>query len=267
MIRPLYRVDFKSNWGLLLFISLVILMYMSISITMFDPESAAAIEGLLEFIPEGMAKAFGFENLGTELTGYLGNYLYGFIFIVFPVIYTVLVANKLIAKHVDTGSMVYILTTPNTRKKIGFTQMVFLISTIAAMFIFNVVIGIVLCQVKFRGLLNISKFIALNWITFLTIAAIGGICFFFSCLFNDSKNSLAFGGGISLLFLVFKMLTGVSDKLEWLRYFTIYSFVNIEEILYTNNSYVLVSSLILVAISIVLYSSAILVFDRKSLHI
>lgn len=266
MNKTLYKANIKANWGIWMFISLMMLMYMSIAITMFNPESAEAIEGMLKFMPEGMVKAFGFSNLGTDLTGYLSNYLYGFIFITFPVIYTVLVSNKLIAKHVDSGSMAYLLTTPNTRSRIASTQAIYLISSIAAIFTFNVTIGIILSESMFKGLLDINKFIALNWITFLAIVAVGGVGFFFSCLFNDTKNSLAFGGGIPILFLVIKMVTGISDSLDWLKYFTVYSFVNIEEIL-TSNTYVIVSSLILLGISAVLYYAAITIFNRKSLSI
>ena len=213
-----------------------------------------------------MIKAFGFQNLGTDLTGYLSNYLYGFIFITFPVIYTVIVSNKLIAKHVDSGSMAYLLTTPNTRIRIASTQAFYLISNIAVIFIFNVVIGIILCEAMFKGLLDINKFLVLNWITFLVIIVVGGIGFFFSCFFNDIKNSFAFGGGIPILFLVIKMLTGINDSLDWLRYLTIYSFINIDKI-FTNNTYVISSSLILIGISVILYYASIIIFNRKSLAI
>ena len=266
MNKTLYKANVKANWGIWLFISLMMLMYLSISITMFNPESAEAIEGMLKFMPEGVIKAFGFSNLGTDLTGYLSNYLYGFIFITFPVIYTVLVSNKLIAKHVDSGSMAYLLTTPNTRSRIASTQAIYLISSIAAIFIFNVTIGIILSESMFKGLLDINKFIALNWITLLAIVAVGGVGFFFSCLFSDTKNSLAFGGGIPILFLVIKMVTGISDSLAWLKYLTVYTFVNIDEIL-TSNTYVIVSSLILLGISAVLYYASITIFNRKSLSI
>lgn len=266
MNKTLYKANVRANWGILLFITLMLLMYVSVSITMFDPDSSEAMEGMLKLMPEGMIKALGFDNLGTDLTRYLSNYLYGFIFITFPVIYTVIVSNKLIAKHVDSGSMAYLLTTPNSRVRIASTQAVFLISSIVAIFVFNVSIGIIFCESLFKGLLDINRFIALNWITFLVILAVSGIGFFFSCFFNDTRNSLAFGGGIPILFLVIKMLTGISENLAWLKYLTMYSFINIDEIL-TNNTYVLVSSIILIGISTVLYYAAIAIFNRKSLAI
>lgn len=266
MNKTLFKATFKANWGIGLFFTLFILMYVSISITMFDPNSADTIEGMLKMVPEGMLKAFGFDKLGTDLTGYLSNYLYGFIFLVFPMIYTVIVAYKLIAKHVDNGSMAYLLASPNTRIKIATTQAIYLVSSIAVVFIINVGIGIIISESMFSGQLDIGKFLALNLVTYLATVVVSGFAFFFSCLFNEAKNALAFSGGISFLFIAVRMLTGISEDIAWLKYFSIYSFVNIEEIL-SNSTYVIVSSLILLGISGVLYLAAIRVFDRRSLSV
>jgi len=248
MIKPLYKATLKSNYAIGLFVSLVIMMYLVIAISMFDPKSAEALEGLMKMLPDGLAKAFGFNKLGTELTGYLGHYLYGFIFIIFPMIYTIIVAYKIIAKHVDSGSMAYLLTTPHSRVKIATTQAIYLISSLAFIFIINVVVGIIISESIFPGLLNIGKFIALNWITYLVVVSMGGIGFFFSCFFKETKNTLSFSIAIPLLFLVFKMISGINDKLDWLKYLSLYSFVDIETIL-TSNLFIIVSTLILIVIS------------------
>lgn len=266
MNKTLFKATFKANWGIGLFFTLFILMYVTISIVMFDPDSAETIESMLALMPEGMLKAFGFDNLGTDLTGYLAHYLYGFIFLVFPMIYTIIIGNKLIAKHVDNGSMAYILTTPNTRIRIAVTQAVYLVSSIAVIFIINVGIGIAISESMFGGHLDIGKFIALNLVTYLATMVVSGIVFLFSCLFNESRNALAFGGGIAALFLIFRMLMGISEDISWLKYFTIYSFVDIEEIL-SSSSYATMASLILLGISGILYFAAIIIFDRRSLSI
>lgn len=266
MNKTLFKATLKSNWTIGLFITLILLMYMTISISMFDPNNVETIEGMLKMMPEGMIKAFGFDNLGTDLTGYLSNYLYGFIFLIFPTIYCSIVANKLIAKHVDSGSMSYLLTTPNTRVNIATTQAVYLISSITVIFIINVGVAIVMSGSMFSGHLDIGKFLALNLVTYLATVAVGGIGFLSSCIFNETRYSVAFGAGVPVVFVVVKMLTGISETLSWLKYFSIYSFINIDEIL-SNNTYVIVSSLILLGICVALYYAAITIFNRKSLAI
>ena len=67
-------------------------------------------------MPEIMS-AFGMANTGSTLTEFLSNYLYGFLLLVFPMILEIILANKLVVKYVDIGSMAYLLSTPNSRNK------------------------------------------------------------------------------------------------------------------------------------------------------
>lgn len=262
----LFKANIKNNWPVFAFITGMLLMYTAIAVSMFDPDSAASFEGMMQMLPEGMVKAFGFEGIGTELTSYLANYLYGFIYLTFPVIYIIIVANGLIAKHVDAGSMTYLLTTPNSRKKIATTQAVFLgLSLFVIVFLVSAV-AIIMSQAMYSGYLDIGSFIMLNLVTFGCLYVVSSMGFFFSCLFNDAKNSLSFGAAIPILFIVIKMLGAISEDLSFLKYFSLFSLIDIPEIL-SNNSYnviVIISTLILGSI---IYFISINLFDKRSLSI
>ena len=84
MNKALLVANLKANWGVWLFVTLMLLIYVSTSVTMYDPTSMEKMEDMFKLLPEGMLKAFGFDNLGSDLTGYLGHYLYGFIIVIFP---------------------------------------------------------------------------------------------------------------------------------------------------------------------------------------
>ena len=266
MNKALLVANLKGNWGVWLFVTLVLLIYISTSVTMYDPTSIEKMEAMFKLLPEGMLKAFGFDNLGSDLTGYLGHYLYGFIIVIFPIIYIVLTSNKLIAKHVDSGSMAYLLTTPNSRAKIAANQAFYLLISLAALLMVDVGILIALSVSMFPGMLDVGKFLALNLVTYLVLAVVCGISFLFSCLFNDTRRSLAFGGGIPVAFFVIKMVSEISSDLDWLKYLTLYRIINIDKIL-VDGTYAVVSSLILIGAAAVLFLAAIRIFDRKSLAI
>ena len=266
MSSPLFKTTLKSNWPIALGITLFIMIYISTSISMFNPENAEFIESMIKVMPEGLMKALGFINLGTDLTQYLGNYLYGFIFLVFPFIYTSVVANRLIAKHVDKGSMLYLLSTPNTRIKIVTTQAVYLILSTSLIFIVLTGIAIAMSAGIWPGLLNIGLFIVLNLVTLAATLVVSGVSFLFSCIFNESRLSLAFGVGIPLLFVVFRMVYSLSEKIDWLKYLTLYTVVDVERLL-EGGPYALYASLILVGVTAILYSISILIFNKKSLII
>lgn len=266
MNKTLFKTNIKSNWGIFVFVSGMLLIYVTTSIGMFDPKSAESMQAMMEMLPESMMKAFGFDGLGTDLTSYLAGYLYGFIFLVFPLIYTSYLANKLVAKHVDSGSMAYLLATPNSRVEIILTQALYLISSLFVMIFVELAILISTAEVMFPGHLNISKFLSLNILNFLVLVVVGGISFLFSCIFNETKNSIAFGTGIPIVFFLIKMLSEISDKIEFLKYFSIYTLVDPNRIM-NDGSYTTIVCLLLIITAVILYGSAIYIFNKKSLAI
>lgn len=266
MNKTLFVTNMKSNWGIFTFIAGMLLIYVTTSVTMFDPESTEALIAMFDMLPEGMMKAFGFDGLGTDLTSYLGGYLYGFIFLVFPLIYTILLANRLVAKHVDSGSMAYLLTTPNSRIQIILTQAIYMVISTFILLFFEVLILIAIAEAMFAGQLEIGKFVSLNIVTFLVLIVVGGISFLFSCIFNDTKNSIAFGAGVPVIFFVLKMISEISEKVEFLKYFSIYSLVDLDKIM-SDGTYTMIVCIILVVVAALLYGSAIYIFNRRSLAI
>ena len=162
--------------------------------------------------------------------------------------------------------MAYLLATPNTRVKVASTQALYLVASVALLMalITGVLIG--LSEAMFPGLLETGRFILLNAVTLLILLVVAGISFLSSCIFNDTKTSLAFGAGIPILFVLFKMVADISEKVEFFKYFTLYTLLNTDKVL-NDNEYVLTISLILIAASAVLYSLGVFIFNKKSLAI
>lgn len=260
----LFKASLKSNWMLILIFYIIMLMYFSIITSMFDPKDVEKMATLMASLPPQLMKAVGFSNLSTNLTSFLGDMYYGFIAIMFPMIYCIILGNKLIAKHVENGSMTYMLSTPNSRVKIAVTQAIYTIASMTTLILMITISGIAVSASMFSGLLDIGSFMKINFCLWLLFCAISGICFFFSCVFNDSKNSLAFGAGIPVLFFVIKMLANAGDKYTWIKDLTLLSLFNPTKIL-AGDSSVLISCIMLTIIAVVLYLSGIIIFNRKDL--
>ncbi|MCK5130136.1 MAG: ABC transporter permease subunit [Clostridiales bacterium] len=263
----LFKASLKSHWKFVLGVTLFILMFVVIAISMYDPESAERMKQMFEMMPDGFMKAFGFDELGSELTSYLSNYLHGYIMLISPLIGSIVLANSLIAKHVDTGNMAYLLSTPNSRIKIVVTQMMFLLTSMTFMFAINIGVALIMSEASYTGLLDISAFLQLNLVAFLVAIVVSGISFLASCIFNDTKRSLTVGVGIPVLLFVAKMISEISDKLENLKYASIYTVIDIQKILEGDPTYVVVSSIILVGVSVLLFAASIIIFNRKNLVI
>lgn len=264
MSWTLFKATLKANWILGVVFVLIVLIYVTTSASMFDPVSAESIQAMLDLLPEGMTRAMGFAGLGTDLTAYLANYLYGFIMVIFPLIYSVVVANRLIAKHVDSGSLAYLLTTPITRVRIATTQAVYLAVSLLFIFVVAVVVAFVIAESMFASMLDVGRYVRLNVVAYLALLAGAGVSYLSSCSFSDTRHSLAFGAGIPLVFLVARMISKISDEVAWARYLSLYSFIDVERLL-ADPGYAVASSAILFAVSLALFAAAVVVFKRRSL--
>ena len=95
---------------------------------------------------------------------------------------------------------------------------------------------------------------------------IGGICFLSSCIFSDTKYSVAFGAGIPIFMYVLQMLANVGGSAEKVKYFTFFTLFNPDGIIVGESS-AIVGIFTLFVGAIILYILGIIVFERKDLYI
>lgn len=263
MSFTLFKATLKKNWTLLLIFFGVLTMYMSVMISMYDPKQIEALMSMFKLLPEDLMKALGFSSLVTDLTAYLASWLYGLLMLAFPMIYSIILGNKLVAKMVDNGSFAYLLSTPNSRVKIIITQGVYALSSIAILFLALFVLGVVVCGSMFPGALDINGFFMLNLTTMLVNMVVMMISFFFSCLFNETKMSLGFGAGIPIMFILMNILGGASERTEILKKISIYGLY--DPIKLVHGSEVWGVNLVYISIIIILFTASVLIFKKKRL--
>ncbi len=256
----------RSNWLIFLIFFAILLMYMSVMLGMYDPDNIDAMRQMMETMPEGIMDAFGYGGNPTDLITFMALYYYGFIILMFPMIYCIILANRLVASHVDKGSMAYLLATPNTRVKIITTQAVYMALSVTLLLTINTLAGTAISEMMFPGEMDIPAFLKLNLVAILLTLAISSICFFFSCIFNEAKFALAFGAGIPILFFIINMLRNIGDRFEWLQYLTLYSLFEPHDIV-TGEQEIILISLVFVGIALLLYSLGIFIFSRRNLFL
>lgn len=262
----LFKRSLKSNWLIMLIFAGILTMYFTIIVNMYDPESLDVVKALSEMkMPPELLSAMGFTITDPSLIGFISSFFYGMLMLAFPMIYYIIVCNKLVASYVDKGSMASILATPSTRVKIASTQAVFSILSTFLVIGFIHLFGIVFCELRFPGLLDISGFLRLFLGTCLLHFAVSGICFFSSCFFNESRYSLALGAGLPIIFLLINMISNAGSELENFKYATIFSLFNAGNVAAGENCLVQLISLAL--IGIVLYVGGIVVFNKKDIPV
>ena len=265
MNMALLKMTLKKNWVLIAIFYGILTMYLSVMISMFDPEEVNKLLEMVEMFPENLMKAMGFTSIATTLTAYLASWLYGMLMLGLPMVYCIILGNRLVAKMVDNNSIAYLLSTPNSRSRIIITRGVYAILSLILLFAAVTATGVLLSEAIYPGLLDIAAFIKLNIITAMVNMVVMMISFFFSCLFNEAKYSSLLGAGVPIIFLLMNMLSGVSDKIEYLKRFTIYGLFDPVGVI--NGETVWQAQLIYAAIIAVLFSSAVLIFNKKRLPI
>ncbi len=247
---PYFKKVVKSNIGLWAIITLALCAFMGVMVLVFTPDTMGVMGGLLN-------------PINSSLVGFMASSFYAMMAIIFPMVYSIIVGNHLVAKKVDDGSMAGYLSTPVPRIKIIVSSALYLAISMLAMWLIVTVFGIFLASIAQPDALDIEKFILLNVGAFLFQFAISGICFASSCIFNRSKNSLLLGAGLPLGFFVLSLLVKMADSLAFLKYITLTSLYDTNAIL-TGGTFI-PQFIILGVIGAILYTFGIAYFHKKNL--
>lgn len=229
----------------------------------------------LSTLPQQVSDAL--EEIGQAdlYTLIVGSIFYKLAGLLLPIIYMIMASNNLISGQVDSGSMAYVLSTSTKRSTVVFTQAVYLIGSLLAMFGLTTATGCVcLALVTEEVELTYGNLILLNVGAFLVLLALSGLCFFTSCVFDRSKRSMAIGGGLSIFALVAAMLGLFGspvipsvvrlDALNHFNYATIISLFDVISIIDGTDAYVWKFAVLGVA-GILGYIVGSLRFTRKDL--
>lgn len=261
----LYRREIKRSLKLLIIITGILTLYISMIIGMYDPDMSALLKQFETYMPELMS-AVGMTGTTDTLGGFMASYLYGMILLMFPMIYEMIRANGLIAKYVDNGSMISLLSAPVKRTKIVFTQYIVLITGIVVLVFYCTVLEFVLAEHLFAGELFLSELIRLNTGLLCLHLFIGSWGFLCSCIFNTTKYSIAFGAGIPVFMYVLQMLANMGEELEIFKYFTFFTLFQPNGLL-DNSKNAISYSVILLAGAVIMAALCVIIFRRKDLHL
>ncbi|MEK3758287.1 hypothetical protein MKZ07_07580 [Paenibacillus sp. FSL P4-0338] len=216
-------------------------------------------------LPSGLMNAMGM-NFGSTLLTFLSGTLYSILLYLFPMILSIVVNHRLIAVHVDKGSMAYLLSTSNSRIRIAVTQAVFSLTSVTAIFSWITILTLITSSVMFPGLMDTKQFILLNLYALLMYYTINGICFLASCLANEARYSLGLGAGLPITFVLLQMLGDSGARLEWLGYFSLFALFDPER-LFAGDSFAYIGMAVFAGLAAVLYTVGIIWFNKKDLPI
>lgn len=223
--KPLLKQSIKSNLGLWLALtigSMLIFVVINLVVgtkqifTNIDMNKVALYvkdENMSWFEILGLLDQMGF-NLNRiqtmsqiDMNSVMNDLVYKIAGVLLPMIYVMIVSNKLIASQVSDGSMAYILSTPTNRKKVVRTQYFFMVMSLLAMYVviaFGAFASGAIAWFVTKPLNLPFGAMALRTFlycfgSFIAMFALTGIAFGASCWFNKSNLSITVGGGACVL--------------------------------------------------------------------
>lgn len=233
-------------------------IFLIVMTNVFTPETVTSLQSAAT----GTIAAHILTGNGT-LVGFMSNSFYALMAIVFPMVYSIMVENRMIAEKIDKGTMAGFLSTPVTRLQITISSSIYFILSLTVMWGVSSIVGIVSANIFQPDALDVDTFLTLNLGAFLYHLSISSICFYASCIFNSSKNSLIFGAGIPLYFFVISLFIKLSDSLDFLKYFTLDTLYDTQKII--EGSGYAEGFIIMLIIAICLYAVGIVWFQKKDL--
>ena len=219
MTGPLFKREARANYKLVLLFMGILTVYGALIVAMYDPELGKSLQMMAESMPE-LFSAFQMQSPGNTLLEFVGNYLYGFILIVIPLLFIVLMASRLVARYIDRGSMAYLLATPHKRRSIIATQGVFMALGTLLLVVYVTVLVLFCGGAMFDEQLDVGRFLLLNAGLYGLLLFMAGLCFLSVCCFDQTKLSCGLGAGSCIAFILLQMLSQVGDKMDWLKYLT-----------------------------------------------
>lgn len=252
-----FKQTVKSNFKLWLIFTVILCALICIVLSVFDAVTLAQLGSSSANLP--------INPLGdiSTLINLMANQYFGMFCLIFPMIYTIITGNKLIAGQVDNGNMAYNLSAPVSRLQIAGTSMLYLAGSLTLMYGLIVGIGCGAAEILQPGELDLAAFCRLALGSYLLQLAISAISFCASCVFNRSSRSLLFGAGLPLVFYGTNLLAGLSKDLEFFQYFSLITFFDTDALIAGAEFTAGLAALAI--ISVVLYAVGITVFKKKDL--
>jgi len=267
MNKPLFLSTLKSRYILILLISAFLLMYSVIIISMFDPGDAESSQTLLETMPEDFNKAFSFEIIQPTLAGLLAGIMYSLPYMIFMIAYTLIIANSLIARIVERGSIACYLATPVSRTRVVISRAsVLILGEVVIVFLLTLVSILAARGMHGSGTLDIRLFILVNCMGFCLFLLVGAYSFLFSCIFNEEKYSLLCSAGLTFLLYIINTIGNINDELSTLKKISPFGYFQPTDIV-KGDFEILLPAVLFILISTVIYTLSMVIFNKRDLSL
>ena len=262
MIKREFKVNFKSFIIWLAVLILIFLVVYLIYPYIITDETMKSIDEMMEIFPKEVLKAFNMDMTSIS-TAYGWFKSEGFTFILLILgIYSSLLGSNILLKEEDDKTIEYLSSLPIKRSKIVTSRVVSGISYIIIMVLIFGLFNYI--SLLLSGSFNQKEFILLSLTPIFACIPLYAISLFISTFFHNSKKVTGISLGIVFISYIINVLSELSDKVKFLRYLSIYTLVDIRNVI-ESCSINIVLVIISLVISILFILLTYIRFNKKEL--
>lgn len=262
MIQRELKVNFKS---FIIWLSVLIVIFLVVYLIypyIINDGAISKMDEMMEMFPEGMLKAFNMDIISMS-TAYGWLKTEGFTFILLIIgMYSSYLGGTILLKEESDKTIEYLGSLPIKRSSIVTSKVLvglfYIIMMVALLGLFNYI------ALTLSGDLNTKEFILLSIIPLLVALPLFSLSLFISTFMHKTKKIIGLSIGMVFIFYVISTLSEISEKVEKLKYFSLYTLADFRNVIANCaiNKYMLIISLI---ITITLIALSYLRYNKKEL--
>ncbi len=232
MIKYEFKTNFKSLLLWTISVSFLYIVVFIIYPSLMSESNASLMRDMLATMPQEMLKMFNMDILSLEkVSGWF--YTEGFVLLVIiGSIYASILGSTILTKEEDEKTIEYLYSKPISKNKIITNKILVCFFNI---FVFNLIIMIVnIVGLYFSNDLELVKFMTISFYQILSFFPIFAISLFISTYFKRTKKTLMMGLAFAIVQYFIKIISDLSSKVEFIKYFSVFSLSSFREYITTN---------------------------------
>ena len=262
MLKREFKVNLKS---FIIWLSILIVMFLLVFLiypSLMTDDTIKSMDELMEIWPPEVLKAFNMD-MTSIATAYGWLKTEGFMFVLLIVgIYSSILGSNIVLKEESDKTIEYLASLPVKRSKIMTKKIIVGISYV-------ILIVLLLGVFNYIALLisedfDHKQFILLSITPLFVGLPLFAINLFISTFLHKTKKTIGINLGMVFLFYVLNVISELSEKVESIKYFSIYTLADVRNVIskVEINPVMVVISL---AITIVFIFGSYVRYDKKEL--
>lgn len=258
MIKRELKVNLKS---FIIWTSILIIMFLVVFLVypfMITDDTVNSLDEMMKVFPPELLKTFNMDITSIN-TAYGWLKSEGFMFVLIAVgVYSSIMGSNILYKEEKDKTIEYLSFLPIKRSSILtnkiIVSIIYIISMILVLGIFNYIALALSCEFESK------EFIYLSITPLLIAMPLFSINLFISTFLHKTKKTFGYSLGLVFIFYMFNVISELSDKVEFMKYFSIYALSDIRNVIangYINPINVILSfiiSLIFIIFSYIKYN-------------